>query len=526
MMREYLLPMKLSLTAKQYPDKIAVQCGKGSVSYRALHDLSNRLADALKKLGIKRGDRVMIQLGNSVQSIIAFWAVLKADAIVSMIGLDVHGAKLLYLLKDSGAKVFFTKSLEAESCFLQAQADLSLESVISLENTAEAAFYKTFLFADLLDKASLPELCYHALSVDLAAIIYTSGSTGDAKGVMLTHANMLAAQDSLQRYLDYTVKDVVICALPLAFDYGLYQMILSVSVGATLVLEEDFAWPLLFCRRLQKMRATILPLVPSMLALLHDMCQQKRQDFSSLKKITNTGAALTSKHVAMALELFPDAQIFSMYGLTECKRCTYLPPRDLHRKPGSVGIAIPNTELWVVDEYDQKVPAGVVGQLVIRGATVMKGYWNKPEETAKKLKDGQLPCEKILYTGDYAELDEEGYVYFRGRMDETFKSRGVKIAPKEIEECISRYADVKEVAVMGVDDVNYGIAVWAFVSSLSGKTLNVDSVQQHCLQHLSKEKRPVRIEPLVDLPKTANGKLDKKELLHKARLLMQESVPC
>src|SRR5262249_43076593 len=145
-------------------------------------------------------------------------------------------------------------------------------------------------------------------------------------------------------------------------------------------------------------------------------------DFSRIRYVSSTAANLPQKHIDMLRATFPNARVYSMYGLTECKRCTYLPPEDIDRKPGSVGVAIPNTELWVVDEDGKRLPPGDVGQLVIRGATVMSGYWEKPEATAKKLRPGPLPGEKVLYTGDLCRVDEEGYVYFVARMDDVIKS--------------------------------------------------------------------------------------------------------
>src|SRR4029078_11365691 len=152
-----------------------------------------------------------------------------------------------------------------------------------------------------------------------------------------------------------------------------------------------------------------------------------------------------------------------MYGLTECKRCTYLPPEDIDRKPTSVGFAIPNTELWIVDEDGHNVGPNTVGQLVIRGATVMRGYWEKPEQTARKLRPGPLPNEMVLYTGDYCRLDDEGYLYFVGRMDDIIKSRGEKGAPKEVENALVNVKGVKEAAVIGGADDLLGQAVKAFV---------------------------------------------------------------
>ena len=229
--------------------------------------------------------------------------------------------------------------------------------------------------------------------------------------------------------------------------------------------------------------------------------------------MTNTAAALPVKHITMLREIFPEARIYSMYGLTECKRCTYLPPKDIDRKPASVGVAIPNTELWIVDENDNRVGPNEVGQLVIRGATVMRGYWEKPEETAKKLRPGPLPGELVLYTGDFCKLDEEGYLYFVGRMDDIIKSRGEKVAPKEVENAIVDIPGVKEVAVVGVPDELLGQAVKAFVVLEAGSTLTPKEIERECRARLEDFMVPRQIELRDDLPKTTTGKIKKTGLV-------------
>ena len=201
-----------------------------------------------------------------------------------------------------------------------------------------------------------------------------------------------------------------------------------------------------------------------------------------------------------------------MYGLTECKRCTYLPPEDIDRKPASVGIAIPNTEMWIVDEEGNKVGPGVVGQLVIRGATVMKGYWEKPEATAKKLKPGPLPGEQVLYTGDYCKMDEEGYLYFVGRMDDIIKSRGEKVAPKEVENTIMNIPGVKEAAVIGVPDDILGQAVKAFIVLEEGVTMSEKQLQKECQSRLENFMVPKYIVEVASLPRTDTGKIKKTGL--------------
>ena len=214
----------------------------------------------------------------------------------------------------------------------------------------------------------------------------------------------------------------------------------------------------------------------------------------------------------MLRELFPQARIYSMYGLTECKRCTYLPPEDIDRKPTSVGIAIPNTELWLVDEDGNRVGPNQVGQLVIRGATVMRGYWEKPEATAKKLKPGPLPGELVLYTGDYCRLDDEGYLYFVGRMDDIIKSRGEKVAPKEVENVLYNIPGVREAAVIGVPDDILGQAVKAFVVLEHGVALTTKDIQRECQAKLENFMVPKYVEIVADLPKTTTGKIKKTDL--------------
>ncbi len=195
------------------------------------------------------------------------------------------------------------------------------------------------------------------------------------------------------------------------------------------MLERSFTFPGQVLSLMVNEKVTGFPGVPTIFATIASLKSIQQYDLSAIRYVTNTAAALPVKHITMLRELFPQARIFSMYGLTECKRCTYLPPEDIDRKPESVGIAIPNTELWLVDEDGNKLGPNQVGQLVIRGATVMKGYWEKPEATARKIKPGPLPGETVLWTGDYCRLDDEGYLYFVARMDDIIKSRGEKVAP-------------------------------------------------------------------------------------------------
>ena len=289
-------------------------------------------------------------------------------------------------------------------------------------------------------------------------------------------------------------------------------MIMAFQVGARLVLERSFTYPAQVLSKMIEEGVTGFPGVPTIFAILAELKTLGELDFSRIRYVTNTAAALPVKHITMLKDLFPGARIYSMYGLTECKRCTYLPPEDLDAKPTSVGIAIPNTELWVVDDNDQRVGPGEVGQLVIRGATVMRGYWEKPDATEKKLKPGPLPGELVLYTGDYVKLDEEGYLYFVGRMDDIIKSRGEKVAPKEVETALMNIPGVKEAAVIGVPDTILGSAVKAFVALERGADISARDIQRHCHERLESFMVPKYVEFVAELPKTTSGKIKKTGL--------------
>jgi amino acid adenylation domain-containing protein len=488
-------------SARALPDKVALVCQQQRLSYAELDARSNALAHSLVVAGVARGDRVVIFADNTVETVVSFWAVLKANAVVSIVNPLTKSDKLAYLLNDCRPTALISDK-HLERVFSAPARDCRHLKTVIVSGT------RSWEEALARGERTAPP-ARKCIDIDLAAIIYTSGSTGDAKGVMLTHRNMLAACASISSYLELAPDEVILGVLPLAFDYGLYQMIMAFCVGARLVLERSFAFPAQVLKVMAEERVTGFPGVPTIFALLAEFKAIKDYDLSSIRYVTNTAAALPVKHILMLKDLFPAARIYSMYGLTECKRCTYLPPKDLERKPASVGIAIPNTEMWIVDENDRRVGPGVVGQLVIRGATVMKGYWEKPEATASKLKPGPLPGEQVLYTGDYCRMDEEGYLYFVGRMDDVIKSRGEKVAPKEVELVLMNIPGVKEAAVVGVPDPILGQAVKAFVVFESGAHVPEKQLQKECQSRLENFMVPKYIVSVPSLPKTDTGKVRK-----------------
>lgn len=511
-----LLHDYLHLSARRLPDKTALVCQKKRLTYSEIEARSNALAWSLEKNGVQRGDRVIVFADNTVETVIAFWAVLKANAVVSIVNPLTKADKLAYLLDDCRAVAMMTDA-HLTRVFADVVKRAKHLRTLIVSGTSDLSQFDTIACVKSWDDAvgegntDCPPR-RQCIDIDLAAIIYTSGSTGDPKGVMLTHRNMITAATSVSTYLRFAQDEIVMCVLPLSFDYGLYQMLMSYRLGATLVLERSFTFPAQVLKVLVEEKVTSFPGVPTIFAILGELKNLSDYDFSHIRFVTNTAAALPVKHIDLLRKIFPDARVYSMYGLTECKRCTYLPPEDIDKKPTSVGIAIPNTEMWIVDDQDRRVGPHEVGQLVIRGATVMKGYWEKPEQTAKKLRPGPLPGELVLYTGDYCKMDEDGYLYFVGRMDDVIKSRGEKVAPKEVENALVHIAGVKEVAVIGVPDELLGQAVKAFVVPEQGAVLTERQIIGEAQQRLENFMVPKYVQIVDELPKTTTGKIKKTDL--------------
>ena len=509
LLHDYLLDAAL-----RFPDKVALVARGERVSFPTLEQRSREIAALLCARGVARGDRVLVFGDNSIDTVVAFWGVLRANAVVSVVNPLTKADKLAYLMNDCQAVALVTEHNHLRVAGEAAARSRYLSTVVVSGDVDDEALANLPGGVRLRDAAvaRAVEPPRRAIESDLAAIIYTSGSTGDPRGVMHTHRSMLTAATSVSSYLQMSADDVVLCALPLAFDYGLYQMIMSARVGARLVLERSFAYPAQILRTMQQEHVTGLPGVPTLFAMLGEMKSMRESDWSHVRYVSNTAAALSSKQIQFLSEVFPRARIYSMYGLTECKRCTYLPPQELATKPGSVGIAIPNTEMWLVDENDRRVGPGQVGQLVIRGPTVMRGYWGKAEATAERLRPGPIPGEHVLYTGDLCLMDDDGYLFFVARMDDVIKSRGEKVAPKEVEQVIVNLPGVREAAVIGVPDEILGQAVKAFVVLESGTSIDGRELQRACQARLESFMVPKHVVFVDALPRTHTGKIKKTDL--------------
>jgi len=495
-------------SAQRFGDKVALVIGDARVTYCELDRASDRLAGALAARGIARGDRVIVFMDNCREAVIAIFAALKAGAAFSPINPSTKADKLAYVINHCGARALITQD-KLRAAASAALADASSIALTVVAGAREPILSNAVSFEAALAADGAPPVS-PGIDLDLAMLIYTSGSTGFPKGVMMTHQNVVAAATSITTYLENTADDVILNVLPISFDYGLYQVLMAVKVGATLVLEQSFAFPQKIFAKMTTEGVTGLPLVPTMAAIVLQMRDLQPNAFPHLRYITNTAAALPPAHIARLQGLFPSARLYSMYGVTECKRCTYLPPQELARRPGSVGIAIPGTEAYVVDEHGARVAPGVVGELVIRGAHVMKGYWNDPEATARALRPGAFAWEKVLHTGDLFRADADGFLYFVARKDDIIKTRGEKVSPKEVENALYALPGIREAAVVGVPDPVLGLALKAVVATDPHAKLTAHDVIRHCARHLEDFMVPKLVEFRDALPKTESGKISRR----------------
>ncbi len=509
-------------SATHSPDHIALVSDGQRHSFGELLQRSRQLAAALQGLGLQRGDRVALFLDNRVEMAVAVWAVLQAGGAFMPINPLTKADKLAYMLNDARVRVLITqdKLRGVWHAALAQNTSVDVAWVCGLQ-VADGQGVGSSNGRERALPAFMPNSDTGVTDVglidqDLAALIYTSGSTGDPKGVMLSHLNMVSACTSVSTYLGLRADDTVLCALPLAFDYGLYQLLMCARVGATLVLERSFTFPVKVLEVMVRERVTVFPGVPTMFAMLMNLQTLPSFDLGSLRMITNTAAALSEAHIQRLRALFPQATLFSMYGLTECKRVTYLPPEQLDVRPTSVGRGMPNEEVWLVDEAGQRLPNGGTGELFVRGSNVMLGYWDKPEATAQRLRPGPAiggqAGAPVLHTGDLFRTDSEGYLYFVARKDDIIKSRGEKVSPKEVENALYAIEGVFEAAVIGVPDELLGQAVKAFVVCQPGVTLTEREVIRQCLARLESFMAPKHVEFVEALPKTDTGKIKKTGL--------------
>jgi len=504
-------------SARRRPDGTALVDARGRLTYAQLLDQVARFLAMLEALGVAPGDRIVMQVTNSREAAVTVWAVLRLGAVLVPLHSISRAEGSLAVVRDCNPRWAIIGSEQYAGLDALTSGAESLRGVAvwssgrpgPWDNDARcvtcALAVEASTVVDALRASKLAD-------ESLAAILYTSGSTGEPKGVMLTHGNMAAAVSAVNAYLGLGDSDVLYSALPLSSSYGLYQLILGLAVGATVVLDRSFAFPAKSLELMAAERATVFAGVPTMYAWLAHSTILERYDLGSLRIMTSAAAALPLAHARRVRERLPQARLFVMYGQTECKRISYLEPDDFDRRPGSVGRGLSRQELAVVDDNGFRVGPGETGELVVAGPHVMQGYWGKPEETARKLRPIQGDDRPWLHTDDLFRMDVEGYLYFIGRRDDVFKVGGHKVSPAEVEETLVRMPGVVEAAVTGVPDAEWGQVVKAFVVTGEEAAPTAEDVIRFCAQRLRGFMVPKSVTFVKQLPKTESGKVRRRDL--------------
>ena len=520
----------LEEAARKYPDNPAMIYFGRRISYREFAQLTEACAAAFYDLGLRKGDRISINLPNIPQFVIAFYAALELGAVVVQTNPMYTERELVELVNDSGAETMVTLDLfYPKVAAVRAKTGLKrviLTSVGDFLPPVKRALYplkerlegkhvklqgeESYGFRELLRRyrgRRPPEVEINP-EEDVALLQYTGGTTGVPKGAMLTHKNLIAnALQSRAWFLQAEEgRERVLAVLPFFHVYGMtVAMNLGIFLSGALILLPRFRIDEVL-ETINKYQPTIFPGAPTIYVAFNTHPQIKRYKVSSIKECIS-GSAPLPVEVKKRFEELTGGRLVEGYGLSEASPVTHSNPLDGRDIPGSIGLPFPDTEAKIVDPASgEELGIGQVGELVVRGPQVMKGYWNKPEETAQALKGGWL------HTGDIAKVDEQGYFYIVDRAKDMIIASGYNVYPREVEEVLYQHPQVAEVAVIGVPDPYRGETVKAFIVPRGGEELDEEEITRFCRERLAAYKVPRLIELRDSLPKSAVGKVLKREL--------------
>ena len=529
----FLLHSLLLDQAKLRPDSMALEHKQERISYAQLGQLTTFFANGYTHMQLPKGSRVGVFLPKQIETVTAFFGTLQAGGCVVPINPVLKANQVEHILRDCDVSILITSSARLKqlegilnncsSLLKIVLVDVDSDKKNSFSTNQSIVTWQEFCIQEHVKHTS------NIIETDLAAIFYTSGSTGKPKGVVLTHHNMRVGAESVAQYQCNTEQDRVLAALPFSFDYGFSQLTTAMVAGASVILL-DYLLPKDVISAIEKYKITGLAGVPPLWMQITKLNWPVAVQ-QNLRYITNSGGAMPQTILSILQERLPSTDIYLMYGLTEAFRSTYLPPDQVSIRPTSMGKAIPNAEVFVINSQGEECQAGEVGELVHRGPLVGQGYWNDPQKTAERYKplppslcDGRTVGELAVWSGDSVKKDHEGYLYFVSRTDEMIKTSGYRVSPTEIEEAMLQLDFISEAVAMGVPHSEIGQAVIVIATSHTKQ----ENIAQLALAELKKQLPPYMIPQQIiirdEIPRNANGKFDRKQLYLEVENTFQQKV--
>jgi long-chain acyl-CoA synthetase len=490
----------LRIKVERYSEKPLLFGGETTVSYRAFDEITDRIAYGLEKIGVNPGDHIAVLHPNSVQTLLSYYSIIKAGGVVIPVNTLYTPREIKFILSNSEAKAIilheaFLPTIEQ----IRKEIPLVRQLIVrETRGTLEKAIERTsgFPLSRIQTRSFNPD--------DAAIIFYTSGTTGRPKGVILTHRNFCFGGPNIAQNYGLKENDITIAVLPLVHVFCIASPFFgSLSSGGSVVVLERFKTELVF-EAIAKYRVTWFPGVPTMFNYLLNGLAENKYDLSSLRMGLSGGASLPVEVLKDWEDQFK-ADLIEVYGLTESTGLVTANPVYGRRKSGSIGITVSGVTAKVIDGQRNELPPKEVGELIFKGPNATRGYFNLPDETREKIKEGWV------HTGDHVWRDEEGYFYIVGREKELIISGGYNIYPREIEEVLHTNPDVNEAAVIGIPDPDKGEVPKAFVTLKQGVRVTEKEIEEYCRKNLAPYKIP-KVTFIDELPKNPTGKIMKNEL--------------
>jgi long-chain acyl-CoA synthetase len=489
------LAQKLTDSAARLPDRTALKLDAMELSYSPLDDASARVAALLRSKGLEPGDRVGIMLPNVPYFGVCYYGVLRAGGVVVPMNVLLKKREVAFYLTDPEAKLVFAWHEFAQAAEEGAQ-----------EAGAECVLVEPGGFEQLLDSVEPEPAVAERDGSDTAVILYTSGTTGKPKGAELTHDNLRRNVETMLDVFGFDEGAVILGALPLFHSFGqTCAMNAAIAAGGCLTLIPRFD-PASALEIIQRDRVTVFEGVPTMYVAMLGLPERDRFDVSTLELCSSGGAAMPGEVLRGFEEAF-GCKVLEGYGLSETSPVASFNHPDRERKVGSIGTPIAGVEMKVVDDDGKEVPQGEVGEIVIRGHNVMKGYWNRPDATKEA-----IDADGWFRTGDMAKIDEDGYFFIVDRKKELIIRGGYNVYPREVEEVLYEHPDVREAAVLGVPDKKMGEEVAAAVALKEGAAVTAEELRDYVKQQVAAYKYPRKVWLVDELPKGPTGKILKREI--------------